>query len=59
MKQGGWAYTVDGVSKGMQSVAAHFPGGVDAAVIVNSRSAPAFNMANVMRDAFDASFVDP
>jgi hypothetical protein len=59
MKQGGWAYTVDAVSKGMQSIVAHFPGGIDAAVIVNSRRAPAFNMADVMRDAFDASFVVP
>jgi len=59
MKQGGWSYTVDSVSKGVQSIAAHFPGGIDAAVIVNSRRDPGFNMASVMRDAFDASFVDP
>lgn len=59
LKQGGWSFTTDGVSKGMQSIAGHFPNGVDAAVIINSRANPAFNMASVLRDAYDASFVDP
>ena len=59
LKQGGWAYTVDSVTKGVQSIAGYFPGGVSAAVIVNSRTAAAPSMANIMRDAFDASFVDP
>ena len=59
LKQGGWAYTTDSITKGMQSIAGHFPGGIDAAVIVNSRISPPFNMASVLRDAFDASFVDP
>lgn len=59
MKQGGWGIEVLGKIKGMQSIAAHYPGNVDAAVIVNSRPVNAYDMADIMRDAFDASFVVP
>lgn len=58
MKQGGWFWSTNPV-KGMQSIIANFPAGVQAAVIVNSRPAQPFDMANLMRDAFDDAFVSP
>lgn len=64
MKQGGWVYA-SGPARGMQSVVANFTAGVQAAVIVNSRpddalfgGANGFNMASIMRDAFDDAFLD-
>ncbi len=56
LKSGSWGYTVDSVTQGVQSIAGRFPYGVSAAVIVNSRTTPALNMANLIRDAYDAAF---
>ena len=60
MKQGGWRWSSN-PTKGMQSVVANFSAGVQAAVIVNSRpeETETFDMASVMRDAFDNAFVSP
>ncbi len=67
MKQGGWRWTSNPVEKGMQSIAANLAAGVQAVVIVNSRRDPdatdptlqPFDMASMMRDAFDDAFVSP
>jgi D-alanyl-D-alanine carboxypeptidase len=67
MKQGGWRWTSTPAEKGMQSIAANLAAGVQAVVIINSRRDPAatdpdlqpFDMASIMRDAFDAAFVSP
>ncbi|MFW6313653.1 MAG: serine hydrolase domain-containing protein [Spirochaetota bacterium] len=67
MKQGGWRWTSRPVEKGMQSIAANLAAGVQAVVIVNSRRDPSatdptlqpFDMATMMRDAFDNAFVSP
>lgn len=59
MKQGGWFWTDTPVEKGMQSIAANFPAGVQAVVIVNSRPEPSINISFAMRNAFDNGFVSP
>ncbi len=56
MKAGSWGYTVDSVTQGVQSIAGRFPAHVSAAVITNSRPAAPLNTANLLRDAYDASY---
>ncbi|MBN2509569.1 MAG: beta-lactamase family protein [Spirochaetales bacterium] len=60
MKQGSWRYTNGNNNlQGVQTIVAHYPDGVQAAVFVNSTPANPYNMASLMRDIYDSSFVDP
>ena len=61
IKQGSWRWTTT-PTRGMQAVAANLSGGIQAAVIMNSRAddalGAAFNMASIMRDAFDDAHIE-
>jgi CubicO group peptidase (beta-lactamase class C family) len=60
MKQGGWRYTNgNGNFQGVQTILVHYPNGVQAAVFINSVPSVPLNIASLMEDIYDDSFVDP